>query len=171
MKILIAYATKHQSTAEIASKIAEEVGTKKLDIDLMPVGTVINPQKYDAFIIGSAVYMGQWMNSAADFLITYEKLLTERPTWLFSSGPTGEGDPTKLLKGFTFPAVLTDLAQRISPEDIVLFHGKLTTDDIGWGERIIIKTVRAPIGDYRNWDTIAEWGKSIQSSLLKKEQT
>ncbi len=170
MKILIAYATKHQSTAEIATKIAEEIRTIGIDIDLMPVGTVINPAKYDVFIIGSAVYMGQWMNSAADFLITYEKLLTERPTWLFSSGPTGDGKPSALLKGFRFPAVLQDLAKRIEPEDIMLFHGKLDTEELGWSERIIVRTVRATIGDYRDWDSITEWAKSIQERLKSQQK-
>ncbi len=166
MKILVAYASKHQSTAEIAARIAQKVRSDRWQVDLMPVSAVVNPDQYDAIVLGSAIYMGQWMNSAAEFILTHENMLTERPTWLFSSGPTGEGDAVKLVQGFTFPVVLAGVAERIKPQDIALFHGKLDQSELGWGERLIVRSVRAELGDYRDWENIEEWAEAIHDKLM-----
>lgn len=168
MKVLVAYASKHESTSEIAAQIAEQIGSSGLEVHMMSAGAVVDPAKYDAFVIGSAVYAGQWMSTAADLLITYEKLFTTCPTWLFSSGPTGEGDPVALLDGFVFPMVLEDIAKRINPEDIKLFHGKIDMGTLSWGERLIIKAVRGQTGDFRDWDDVHAWAQSIRDTLLKK---
>ena len=168
MKVLVTYASKHQSTAEIAARIAKGIRSKKWTLDLMPVSIDIDPKNYDAIILGSALYMGQWMNSAADFILTYEKVLTERPTWLFSSGPTGDGDAKQLLNGFTFPIVLAGVAERIKPQDIAVFHGKLDDETLGWGERLIVRSVRATYGDYRDWESIETWAGNIRVTLMEQ---
>jgi hypothetical protein len=52
---------------------------------------------YDGFVVGSAPYAGGWMKPAAAFLRANQGALAGHPVWLFSSGPTGEGDPNDLL--------------------------------------------------------------------------
>ena len=73
--------------------------------------------------MGSAVYIGKWRKEAVKFLQANEKMLAERQVWLFSSGPTGEGDPVELTKGWRFPKALQPIADRIRPRDIAVFHG------------------------------------------------
>jgi len=124
--ILVAYASKHNSTAEIANAIGEVIQESNTSqIAIVPVETVEDITPYDAVILGSAVYAGQWQSNAADFLKKHETELANRPVWLFSSGPIGEGDPKDLLKGWTFPDALKPVAERIKPRDIALFHGNL----------------------------------------------
>ena len=171
MKVLVTYASKYQSTAEIAARIAKAIRSKKWTLDLIPVSMDIDPKNYDAIILGSALYMGQWMNSAAEFILTHEKVLTERSTWLFSSGPTGEGEAARLLNGFTFPIVLAGVAERINPQNIAIFHGKLDGNALGWGERLIVRAVHAQYGDYRDWESVETWASSIRAKLEEQFAT
>src|SRR5690606_8499258 len=119
-----------------------------------PVEMVNDLRQYDAVVLGSAVYAGQWRKEAAEFLSRNERRLMERPVWLFSSGPTGEGDPVALTKGWTFPEAQRPIAERIHPRDIVVFSGELDMEKLNLPEKLIVKGVKAPVGDYRDWHTI-----------------
>jgi menaquinone-dependent protoporphyrinogen oxidase len=170
VKILVAYATKHNSTAEIANLIGETLQQTRLrsgipHVEVKSVETVGDVTKYDVVVLGSAVYAGQWQSSAADFLKKHQEELSQRPVWLFSSGPTGEGDPLTLLKGWKFPQALMPVAERIKPRDIAVFHGNLDPDKLSLFERVVVKGVKAPMGDFRDSEMIRTWAKCIAEAL------
>ena len=93
IRILVAYATKYGATAEIAEKIGQVLDEAGVPVDVVPVKKVKALDSFSAIVLGSAVYIGRWRKEAVNFLKKNEKALTERDVWLFSSGPTGEGDP------------------------------------------------------------------------------
>jgi menaquinone-dependent protoporphyrinogen oxidase len=167
-RVLVAYASKYGATTEIAEKISHVLGQDGLKVDLLPIDGIGNLEQYSAFIIGSAVYMGQWRKNARKFLEVYEKPLSERPVWLFSSGPTGEGDPVQLMQGWRFPEVLQPIADHIEPRDIAFFHGKLDMKKLNFGEKLAIKGVKAPLGDFRDWQAVTNWATGIADSLMKE---
>lgn len=166
---LVAYATKYGATAGIAEKIANVLREHGLEVTLRKVQEVGDPGAYTAVVLGSAVYIGQWRKEAASFLKTHEKTLAERPLWLFSSGPTGEGDPLELMRGWRFPQNLQPIAERIKPRDITVFHGALFGEKLSWLERWVVKNVKAPIGEYRSWDAITVWAEGIAAVLKQLE--
>ncbi|MFZ0180201.1 MAG: hypothetical protein WAL84_10085 [Candidatus Dormiibacterota bacterium] len=45
------------------------------------------------------------------------------------------------------------------------FDGYLDAQKLSLSERMMVKAVRAPYGDYRKWDRIDEWADSIAFSL------
>ena len=94
-----------------------------------------------------------------------EKILAERPVWLFSSGPAGEGDPVELLQGWTFPDGLQPIAERIQPRDIAVFHGDVDVEKVNFIERAMIKNVESPVGDFRDWEAITAWATEIAQVL------
>lgn len=169
-RILVAYATKHHSTAEIASAIADELKKfSQLQVDIERIEDVKNVTSYEAVVLGSAVYMGQWRDEAASFLKRHEQELAERAVWLFSSGPIGEGDPKTLMKGWVFPEGLRLFADNIRPRDIALFHGKLERDWLSIFEKTAIKFVGAQTGDSRDWNMIRNWARKIAETLTHYE--
>jgi len=168
MTLLIAYASKYGSTAEIAEAIAKELRTRSYEVEVKPVKEVDSLDGYQGFVIGSAVYAGSWMKPAAKFLRSNQEFLANQPVWLFSSGPTGQGDPNELMEGWNFPEDLTEVLDTINPNDVILFHGKIETDKLNFAERMIIKSVKATVGDYRDWLVIRGWARSIDLAL--KEQ-
>ena len=164
-KVLVAYATKHGSTTEIADKIAETLGSTGVHAVALPIEHIGDLNSYSAVVLGSAVYAGKWCKEAIRFLKTHERELAERPVWLFSSGPTGEGDAATLLKGWLLPQEAQAIANRIHPRDIALFHGELESDKLNLFEKLIVKGVKAPLGDYRDWFEIVQWAQGIAESL------
>jgi menaquinone-dependent protoporphyrinogen oxidase len=164
-KILVAYATKYGATAEIAEKIGEVLDQAGLETDVLPAEKASDLSAYEAVILGSGVYIGNWRKEAAQFLKKHERALGERAVWLFSSGPTGEGDPAKLLNGWRLPAGQQAIADRIHPRDITVFNGALKADKLNFFEKWILKNVKATVGDFRDWDAIAAWAASIANAL------
>ncbi len=91
-RVLIAYASKRGSTAEIADVVARAIREDGHIVDCRPADGVKNLGPYDAVILGSAVYMKRWRGDAKHFLRKHSKELSELSFWVFSSGPVG--DPT-----------------------------------------------------------------------------
>jgi menaquinone-dependent protoporphyrinogen oxidase len=165
IQILVAYATKYDATAEIAEKFGQVLRQAGLQADVLPVDQVSDLEPYKAVVLGSAVYIGQWRKEAVRFLQANEKMLAERPVWLFSSGPTGEGDAVELLKGWRFPEAQKPIVDRIRPREIIVFHGALDPEKMNFIEKTVIKNVKAPVGDFRDWDAITSWAASIAEAL------
>lgn len=163
--VLVAYATKYGSTAEIGEKIGQVLRQAGLDADVLPVNHVSDPAPYRAVVLGSAFYVGRWRKEATKFLKANEQALTERPVWLFSSGPTGEGNAMELAAGWHFPRGLQRIADRIKPRDIAIFHGAMELEKLNFFEKWIIKKVKAPVGDFRDWDAITSWATAIADEL------
>ena len=131
--VLVAYATKHGATAEIAARVGAVIREAGLEVEVVPADRVRDLTSYKAVVLGSAVYIGQWRKQAAKFLTKNEKALADLPVWLFSSGPTGEGDPVELVQGWRFPKKLQPVADRIEPRDTAaqLLHMQKAFTQIG----------------------------------------
>ena len=164
-KILVAYGTKYGATAEIAQAIGQVLTEAGQTADVVPADQVHDLTPYTAVVVGSAVYAGNWRKEAVAFLKQHEGALALRPTWLFSSGPTGEGDPVDMLHGWRFPEEVLPIVNRIEPRDIVVFHGKIDPDTLNLGERLLVKAIGARVGDYRNWDNVTSWASDIARDL------
>jgi menaquinone-dependent protoporphyrinogen oxidase len=164
-EVLVAYATKHGATEEIAVKIGEVLRQEGLETTIVVADRAGDPGAYQAVILGSAVYIGQWRKEAAKFLEANEAALTGKPVWIFSSGPTGEGDPVELMQGWRFPGKLQPIADRIGVRDIAAFHGALDANKLNFVEKFMIKNVKAPLGDFRDWDAVTAWATAIAGEL------
>ena len=167
IQVLVAYASKHGATAEIAEKIGQVLRQQGLRADVLPADRVSDLTPYQAVVLGSAVYMFQWRKAAAAFLRANERALAERPVWLFSSGPTEQGDPVQATEGWRLPKALQPIAERIHARDMAVFHGALDPQRMNLIERWMIKNVKAPVGDFRDWDAIASWAGAIADALKK----
>jgi len=160
-EILVAYASKYGSTAEIAQSIANRLRSSEIPVIVRNVQEIKVLNGYRTVILGSAVYAGQWRKEAAEFLKDHQTELSHRQVYLFSSGPTGEGNPTELMNGWQFPENLQDVKDDIKPCDTAFFHGALDEEKIGFAEKLIVKALKAPMGDFRDWDLIQSWADRI----------
>jgi menaquinone-dependent protoporphyrinogen oxidase len=170
-KIFVTYASKYGATAEIAEKIAADLGKAGLDTQVSPVSRAMNPGSYSAVIVGSAVYIGKWRKEAVEFVQANEQVLAGIPVWLFSSGPTGEGNPVELLQGWKLPTELLPLVERIRPRGIAVFHGHINQSRINFIEKQLLKAIKKPTGDYRDWDAITAWARTIAQALNHSNDT
>ena len=164
-RVLVAYATKYSATAEIAEKIGEVLREAGLEADVLPADRATDLAAYQAVILGSAVYIGRWRKEAVKFLQANEQALAEKPVWLFSSGPTGEGDAEELLQGWRLPGKLQPIVDRVQPRDVAVFHGATDVNKLNFIEKWMLKNVKAPVGDFRDWGAITAWATAIADEL------
>jgi menaquinone-dependent protoporphyrinogen oxidase len=167
-RVLIAYGSKYGSTAEIAEKLGETLRKEGLLADVMPAGKARDLPGYQAFVIGSAAYIGGWRKEVVDFLRSNEKLLSEQPVWIFSSGPASKGDPVELVQGWRYPKSLAPVIERIKPRDATVFQGLINASRMNFIEKWMMNRTKTPIGDFRDWDAIARWAAGIAAVLKKK---
>lgn len=83
-------ASKYGATAEIARAIGDVLVDRGLEVTVIPPEEVGAVEDYDAVVLGSAVYMGQWMKPATELVDRQALAMTARTVWLFSSGPVGD---------------------------------------------------------------------------------
>jgi menaquinone-dependent protoporphyrinogen oxidase len=167
-KVLVAYASKYGATAGIAEKIGEVLARAGLSADVLPVNQVNDLSSYGAVVLGSGVYMFRWRREATRFVKRNEKQLAARPLWVFSSGPTGKGDPVELTNGWRFPKALGPLFDRIKPREIVVFHGSIDPSKMKPLEKWMIQKVGAASEDSRDWEAIASWATAIASAIVSE---
>ena len=90
MKVLVCAASKYGATSEIAQAVADVLAERGCEVTVLPPDKVGAVEEFDAVVLGSAVYMGQWMKPARELAERSAGTLASRPVWLFSSGPVGE---------------------------------------------------------------------------------
>jgi len=164
-RILVAYSSKHGATAEIAQRIGQVLGDAGHAVDVADVRAVRDLTPYRAVVLGSGVYIGMWRRPAARFLKRQQEELAQRAVWLYSSGPTGEGDPQTLTQGWTFPKGLAPVAEAIGARSTALFHGAVDPAKLNVLGRWMLKNVDSPVGDYRDWEAIEGWARGIAEAL------
>jgi menaquinone-dependent protoporphyrinogen oxidase len=120
VKVLICAATKYGATGEIAQAVADVLAAKGIDVTVIPPEKVGAVEEFDAVVLGSAVYMGQWMKPARELAERSAAVLATRAVWLFSSGPIGE--PAKPADN---PVDVTKILQATKARDHQIFTGKL----------------------------------------------
>lgn len=150
--VLVAYGSKHGSTAEIAAAIAETLRESGLRADCLQAGSVDSLEGYDAVVVGSAVYMRRWRREARRFLHHHARALSERPLWVFSSGPVG--DPAKDNPAWLEPRRTIAEAERLGARAHVVFGGLSEASSIP-----------AEFRDRRDWDEIRAWARGIAAEL------
>ncbi|MCC5950959.1 MAG: flavodoxin [Acidimicrobiia bacterium] len=160
MRVLVSAGTKHGATAEIAERIGEVLISRGFEIEVTEPTDVGELDAFDAFVLGSAVYAGHWRAEARDLVQRVAASALDRPVWLFSSGPLG--DPPKPDDDAVDVAELVKL---VSAWDHCTFAGRLERARLGFGERAIVAALRAPEGDFRDWDLIAGWAAGIAEEL------
>jgi menaquinone-dependent protoporphyrinogen oxidase len=159
-KVLVAYASKHGATEEIAEAIADELRAAGHAADCVPTEDAKAVDSYDAVLIGSAVYMGRWRGAARQLLSRQSTELGERPLWLFSSGPCGQPDPS-----WAAPPGIERHAKRLGARGHVVFGGRIPSEPSTFIERGIAQKSPEEYRDLRDWDTIRGWAREIAAEL------
>jgi len=161
MRILVTAASRHGSTGEIAAAIAEALVQRGHEAEAGPIEAAA-PERYDAVVLGSAVYTGRWLKPARALAERYAAELAARPVWLFSSGPLG---PPEHLVPEEEAVDVAALTQTTRARGHRVFAGRLHKRDLGFGERAMVAAVRAPEGDFRDWAAIDAWAAEIAAAL------
>jgi menaquinone-dependent protoporphyrinogen oxidase len=170
--ILVVYASRHGATQGIAERIAETLVASGQKAQVRPAKDVHDLADYDAFVIGSAAYMGSWMKEATAFVRRNQAILVGRPVWLFSSGPLGTATTDaqgRDVLSTSEPKEFAEFTETLKPRGQRVFFGALDPHKLGISARLIrsLPAGRAllPEGDFRDWKEIEAWAASIAREL------
>jgi menaquinone-dependent protoporphyrinogen oxidase len=157
-EILIAYATKHGSTHEVAESVAAHLADAGVEAHTLPADRVRSLDEYSAVVLGAPLYMGRLHADGRAFLRRFAKELATRPFAVFALGPVKdapeqwEGARKQLYDTLAhFPGV--------EPVSVGLFGGAIVP------ETLHFPFSRIPAGDLRDWAAIEAWTVRLPDAL------
>jgi menaquinone-dependent protoporphyrinogen oxidase len=160
VNVWVVVASRYGSTREVGEAIAEEIG-RTHPVEVRDAADVEGFDGADAVVLGSAIYGGRWLEPARRLLDDRADELAARPTWLFSCGPIG--DPPR--PEDASPEGWEEAVAATRARGQELFAGKLDYGALRRVERLMVRALRAPEGDFRDWEEIRGWARSIARRL------
>ena len=162
-RVLVAYASKAGSTAEVAAVIARKLADAGLAVDLRRARNIRSLAGYRTIIVGSAIRAGQWLGEASGFVKTHREALAVRKTAFFTLCMTLQQDtPGNREK---VAAYLKPVREVLEPDWIEAFAGKMEYRRLALGPRLIVKAMKVREGDFRNWDAIGSWADRLLKEM------
>jgi menaquinone-dependent protoporphyrinogen oxidase len=164
MRVAVIYASKHKSTAEIATAIAGELSSDHHEVELHDASELRELPDAGAYVLGSGVYGGRWLKPMRELVESSAASLASEPVWLFSVGPIGDEEQQSTAE---FDA--SALTEATGARDHRVFAGRLDPAELSLGERLMVRAVKAPTGDYRDWEAIRSWAHQVGTALALAE--
>ena len=160
-KVLVTYASRCGSTAEVSQTIAERLGQRGETVDVRPVEQIRDLSQYKAVVLGSAVRMGRWLTPGVKFVQEHAAELGSGRTAIFTVhmlALDGSEASRKQRDSYTEPvrAILT-------PRCEAFFAGKIDMHKMDFGERMMSRAVMGgKDDDRRDWATIRAWADGLE---------
>ena len=157
--VLVAYASKAGSTAEVAAFTARRLADAGLRVDLRRTRSVRSVDGYQLVVLGSAIRAGHWLGDASEFVKTHRHALAARKVAFFTLCMTLQQDtPANREK---VAAYLKPVREALEPGWIEFFAGKMDYSRLGLGTRLLVKAMKVPEGDFRDWSAIGAWADRL----------
>jgi menaquinone-dependent protoporphyrinogen oxidase len=157
-EVLIAYATKHGSTHEVAEFVAAHLADIGVEAHTLPAHRVRSLDEYRAVVLGAPLYMGRWHSDARAFLRRFSSELGTRPLAVFALGPVEdapkqwEGAREQLYRSLMH-------VPGVEPVTVGLFGGAIVP------ETLHFPFSHMPAGDLRDWDAVRDWADRLPDAL------
>lgn len=158
-KVLVAYATRHETTTEVAQVIASELGCREKIAHVSLIEGVGSIRPYQAVVVGSAIRYRTWLPEALQFLRVHRAALRRIPVAVFTHiQATSDSEEDCRQR----EAYLDDVQAVLHPQFEAWFSGRLDPVGLSAEER---RTCPLPnlssAMDLRDWDTIRAWARRI----------
>jgi len=164
-RVLVAYASKAGSTGGVAEAIGKRLNGNGTAVDVKLVSDKLDLSQYQAVVVGSAIRMGQWLPDAKKFVEKHQAALGQMPTAYFTVCMTLEDDTEEHRREV---AAYTDpIRQIMEPDSEAFFAGGYDPKKVSFLERLIMKGLKVPEGDFRQWDQINGWADSLRPLMVE----
>lgn len=193
-RVLVAYATRHGSTAEMAATVAEELAAAGCAAEARNVAEVATTSGYEAVVVGGPMIFG-WHKEAVRFVQARRGELEAVPVAYFITAASltdAGGDvvdgvpivkdpwlakaparPDKLgyRQRYALPThYLGDVLEKtapVRPRQAAFFAGALDLTTMNLLEKLFVMLViGATPGDGRHWDAVRAWARGLPGVLF-----
>ena len=164
-KVLVVYGTGTGCTAGVAERIGKAMAAKGASVEVVPAKSAPDPSGYDAVLVGSGIRAGNWHAPVKEWVVKNAESLKDKPVAFFTACLTMATDPTKTdeVRAYT-DAIVAETG--VKPVDVGLFAGWNEPKEFSFIERTIMKMMKAPEGDFRDWAAIDAWSEKVAGELL-----
>lgn len=169
-KILVTYASRAGTTAEVAEAIGRALTEGGAQVEILPMQAVKDLAPYDAVVAGSAIRAARWLPEAIQFIRAHQSTLRHKPFAMYTVCITlampGSEQYRSAVSGWTAP-----VRAIVQPLSEGLFAGKLDFSKLpfNWETLKLRATVAMgifPRGDHRDWNAVRAWAESLKPMLL-----
>jgi menaquinone-dependent protoporphyrinogen oxidase len=157
-RILVAYATKHGSTREVAAEVARIIRQTGVEVEISPAREVKSLERYAAVVLGGALYMGRLHKDARRLLKRRRRELASLPVAVFAMGPRSSA-PEALEEVRPQLTRALEAVPEVQPFSSAIFGGVIDP------ARLHFPFKNMPEVDARDWDAIRAWSEAIASRL------
>lgn len=157
-KVLVAYASKHGTTREVAESIAGTLRECRLAVEIEDAAHVHDISRYDVVVVGGGLYMGKWHADARHLLKRHRQELAGKHLAVFGMGPDSL-EESKVAESRTQLERALVATPEIEPIAVAVFGGALTPKT--WR----FPFNRLPAFDARDWDAIRGWAEEVAAKL------
>jgi menaquinone-dependent protoporphyrinogen oxidase len=161
-RTLVAYASKHGSTEEVARAIGARLHDAGHQVDVRDAAIVTDVEPYDAVVLGGSLYMGRWHADARELLRHWRAALDERPLAIFALGSRTLDEHDVAGSRRQLDNALEHLD--IHPKLVAVFGGVI---DPG---KLRFPLSRIPPSDARDWTAIAAWAGEVALQCSESRQ-
>ena len=167
--VLVTYASRTGSTAEIAQAIGTNLREGGVPVDVKPMQEIKELAPYQAVIAGSAIRGARWLPEAVQFIRSHQSELRHKPFAMFTVCITlamaNSEQYRTAVAGWTAP-----VRAIVNPLSEGLFAGMLDFNKLpmNW-ETIKLRATVAmgifPRGDHRDWDAVRAWAEGLKPRI------
>ena len=170
-KILVTYASRAGSTAEIADAIGRALLESGAQVDVIAMQAVKDLSEYRAVVAGSAIRSSKWLPEAFQFVQVHRQELAQRPFAMFTVSIT-----LAMSSSQQYREVVEKWVQpvrfQVKPVSSGFFPGVLNFSKLSWNWDSLMLRLAVILGvfprdDRRDWNAIHAWAESLPALLSK----
>jgi menaquinone-dependent protoporphyrinogen oxidase len=154
-RVLVAHASRHGSTQEVAEAVAGTLRTRGLAVDVLPAAGVAHLRQYSAVVLGGALYAGRLHKDARRLLARHRDALAARTLAVFALGPKTLDAESVASSRAQLDRALTG----VEPAFVAIFGGVIRP------EALRFPLNRIPAVDARDWDAIERWANEVADGV------
>jgi menaquinone-dependent protoporphyrinogen oxidase len=196
-RVLVVYATKYGSTAQVAETVAEELRAAGCQAEARAVGDAASAAGFDAVVVGGPMIFGwhkealKWVKAGHDglaavpvaYFITAASLTDDgssavdgvpfyKDTWLAKK--PGRPDKLSYRQRYALPShYLGEVLKKttpVRPRQAAFFAGALDLTKMSiFAKLFVMLVIGASPGDGRHWDAVREWARALPAVLFDQE--
>ena len=192
--MLVVYATKYGSTAQVAETVAEELRAAGCEAEARAAGDGASAAGFDAVVVGGPMIFG-WHKEALKYVQARRDVLAAVPVAYFITAASLTEDGADAVGGVpvykdswlakrpTIPDKLTrkqryalpshylgDVLKKtapVRPRQAAFFAGAVDMTKMGiLAKLFVMLVIGASPGDGRHWDAVREWARQLPAVLF-----
>jgi len=122
---------------------------------------------YRAVVVGTGIRAGQVYSEATAFLETHQQALSRAPVAYFVVCMTmkeNTEENRRTVAAYLDP--VREKAPQVQPVDVGLFAGVMDHKRLSLPLKLIMKAMKRPEENCRDWDAIRAWAAGVRPALL-----